>query len=62
MTYLVFKMPNSRTWGIYEVSTGYSVGRRLDVLIREHGRLVEGGFFSKAAALEAAAEWKAGTR
>jgi hypothetical protein len=36
-TYVVMRMPRSKTWGVYEISTGYY-------------RLVEGGFFSKAVA------------
>lgn len=45
--YMVFKTPGSKTWGVYETSTGYN-------------KLVEGGFFSKDAAVEAAEEWKKG--
>lgn len=43
--YVVYKMPNSRTWGVFEVTSG---------------KLVEGGFFSKTAAEAAAREWNAG--
>ena len=43
--YTVLRMPGSRTWGVYETSTGYN-------------RLVEGGFFSKDAALDCAATWR----
>jgi hypothetical protein len=42
-TYLVYRQPQSRQWGVYETSTGYN-------------RLVEGGFFSRSVA-DAAREW-----
>jgi hypothetical protein len=35
--YMVYRMPRSTTFGVYETSTGYN-------------RLVEGGFFSRLAA------------
>ena len=43
--YIVYREPQRATWGVYETSTGYN-------------RLVEGGFFSKAAAEQARDRWQ----
>ena len=45
--YTVLKTPGKRTWGVYETSTGYN-------------RLVEGGFFTRDAALAARDLWTRG--
>lgn len=49
-TYHVYR--NGRTFGVYAQPAKNGTGQEL----------VEGGFFSKQAALDAKAEWKAGVR
>jgi hypothetical protein len=42
---VVLRQPGSRQWGVYETSSGYN-------------RLLEGGFFSKDAAVVQSIQWE----